>query len=310
MRIAVIDLGTNTFNLLIASAGNNGRYQTELSSKHPVKLGKGGINSQTILPEAMERGLVAFQTLMHVIERRAVDKIFAFATSAFRSATNGPDLVRQIREKYGVEVEIISGEREAELIYRGVSQVVDLSTEKHLIMDIGGGSNELIIANKNEIFFKQSFPLGMSRLLEQFTPSDPIKPSEIGQIVDYLETELRILFDAAAIHKPQVLVGSSGSFDTYRAVLSNGNDRCIPPSQSIDMNAYLQLHQRLLTSTTKERMAMPGMEPMRVEMIVVASIFTHFVIKKTGISRIIQSCYALKEGAMWDIIQSNSNTSF
>ncbi len=307
MRIAIIDLGTNTFNLLIANVGSSGSYQTELSTKHPVKLGKGGINSQTILPEAMARGVKAFHTLMNVIERRRVDKVFAFATSAFRSAANGHELVSKIHEKFGVKVEIISGEREAELIYQGVSQVVDLSAEKHLIMDIGGGSNELIIANNREIFFKHSFPLGMSRLLEQFTPSDPITPDEVGRVETYLESELRLLFDAVAIHKPQVLVGSSGSFDTYRAVLSNGNDRCIPPSQPIDMEAYLQLHQRLLTSTTTERMAMPGMEPMRVEMIVVASIFTHFVIKKTGISRIVQSCYALKEGAIWDIIHSNGS---
>jgi len=246
---------------------------------------------------------------MHVVERRAVDKIFAFATSAIRSATNGPDLVRQIHEKFGVEVVVISGEREAELIYHGVAQVVDLSTKKHLIMDIGGGSNELIIANKNQIFFKHSFPLGMSRLLEQFKLSNPITTQEVNQIESYLDKELRPLFEATAIHKPQVLVGSSGSFDTYRAILTNGNDRCIPPSQPIDMRAYLKLHQTLLTSTADERKVMLGMEPMRVEMIVVASIFTHFVIKKTGISRIIQSCYALKEGAMWDMINSNGNKS-
>ena len=108
-------------------------------------------------------------------------------------------------------------------------------------MDIGGGSNELIIANKNQIFFKHSFPLGMSRLLEQFKLSNPITTQEVNQIESYLDKELRPLFEATAIHKPQVLVGSSGSFDTYRAILTNGNDRCIPPSQPIDMSLTTNL---------------------------------------------------------------------
>jgi len=305
MRIAVIDLGTNTFNLLIANVNGDKSFAIEMSTKQGVKLGKGGINKKTILPEAIERGLKAIESHMQVIRHMGVDKTYAFATSAIRSASNGNHFVNLIKEKHGLHVEVITGEREAELIYHGVNQAVDLSREKHLIMDIGGGSNELIIANHQEIFFKHSFPLGISRLLDKFAPSDPITAEEISRVEAYVEKELHLLFEATAIHKPKVLVGSSGSFDTYRSVLTKGEDPCKPPSFVIKMQDYQQLHQQLLKSTLEERMAMPGMEAMRVEMIVLASIFTRLVIEKIGITHMVQSCYALKEGAVWDIVNNN-----
>ncbi|SDB91409.1 Ppx/GppA phosphatase family protein [Williamwhitmania taraxaci] len=302
MRIAVIDLGTNTFNLLIANVNDNKSFTIEMSAKHAVQLGKGGINNKTILPDAIERGLKAIEAHMQIITHMGVDNIYAYGTSAIRNATNSNNFINLIKENYNVQVEIITGNREAELIYHGVAQAVDLSSQKHLIMDIGGGSNELIIANHKEIFFKHSFPLGISRLLDKFTPSDPITADEVARVEEYLEKELQLLFDAAATHMPKVLVGSSGSFDTYRSVLTKGEDPCKPPSFKIEIKDYLQLHKQLLKSNMEERLTMPGMEPMRVEMIVLASIFTRLVIEKIGITHMVQSCYALKEGAVWDIV--------
>ncbi len=301
MRIAIIDLGTNTFNLLIVSTNSNKSFAVEVNTKEVVKLGKGGINSKTILPEAIERGLKAIQTHMAVINSMGVETIYAFATSAIRSASNGNHFVNLLKEKYGLHVEVISGEREAELVYRGVAQAVDLSHEKHLIVDIGGGSNEFIIANHQEIFYKNSFPLGISRLLDKFNPSDPITQAQILQVESYLKKELQPLFDVALIHKPNVLVGSSGSFDTYRSLLTKGANPSTPPSYAIEMHDYKQLHLQLLKSTAAERTAMPGMETARVEMIVLASILTNLVIEKLEIAHMIQSCYALREGAIWEI---------
>jgi len=305
MRIAVIDLGTNTFNLLVAKVNDDKSFTIEMSTKQGVRLGKGGINRQTILPEAMERGLKAIESHMKIIRHMGVDKTYAYATSALRSADNRSDFVNLLHERHNLRVEIITGEREAELIYRGVAQAVDLSSEKHLILDIGGGSNEFIIANHTEIFFKHSFPLGISRLLEKFIPSNPITPEEVNLVEEYIEKELHLLFDAASIHKPKVLVGSSGSFDTYRSLLTHGIDPCITPSISIPLKDYNRMHQQLLNSTMEERTIMPGMEPMRVEMIVLASIFTNYIIEKLGITHMIQSCYSLKEGALWDIVHHN-----
>ena len=156
MRIAIIDLGTNTFNILIVKV-NSAKTPTKLyQSKISVKLGEGGINKNFIEPVPFQRGIEAMKTYKDIMQRNAVDKVFAFATSAIRTASNGNEFVTKVKEETGIEVTMISGDKEAELIYYGVRNALELTDDNSLIIDIGGGSTEFIIANKNKIFWKQS----------------------------------------------------------------------------------------------------------------------------------------------------------
>ncbi|MDD3891382.1 MAG: hypothetical protein PHE03_03680 [Bacteroidales bacterium] len=305
-KIAIIDLGTNTFNLLIVLVDGDGSYQIYHSGKLPVKLGDGGINQKVIAPQAYQRGLNAIGEHLKTIQQHGVSEIFAFATSATRNAENGTLFIADIRNLYGIDVKVIGGEEEVELIYLGIRQAVELSDENVLMLDIGGGSNEIIIGNKHKYFWGKSYDLGISRLLQQFNPSDPIKTNEILAIELFLKEQLADLSEIIDKYKPVTLVGSSGSFDTYRSMLSeqsiissNGM-----PSVEISLDKYLNLHKQLISSTTQERSQIPGMDPMRVDMIVLATIFTHFLVKYFGIKRMLQSSYALKEGAIWRIINS------
>jgi len=307
MRVAIIDMGTNTFNLLVVEANGDNRYQTLHNSKCFVKLGEGGIDRKFIAPEAWARGLKAIDTHMSTIATINVDKVFAFATSATRDAENGASFVGEIFRKYHLKVSIIDGNQEALLIYQGVRQAVDLGNQINLILDIGGGSNELILCNAEQASWMHSFNLGVQRLLNQFSPSNPITPDEVNRIEQFLEVELQTLFEATAKHHPVRLIGSSGSFDTYRSLLAHAG--AIPYSEhysaEIPMDVYLQLHQNLLKSTRDERIAMPGMELIRVDFIVLASIFTNFIVHRLGIKSIYQSNYALKEGALWKILNKS-----
>lgn len=307
MRVAIIDMGTNTFNLLVAETNGDNHYDTIHNSKCFVKLGEGGIDRKFIAPEAWERGLKAIESHMMTISTFNVDKVFAFATSATRDAENGASFVDEILKQHTLKVNIINGDQEALLIYHGVRQAIDLGNEINLILDIGGGSNELILCNVNQAFWKHSFNLGVQRLLNQFKPSEPITPDEINKVEMFLEVELKTLFDASATYPPIRLIGSSGSFDTYRSLLANSG--VIPFSNNISTEipaeGYLQLHQNLLKSTREERLAMKGMEPIRVDFIVLASIFTNFIVNRLGIKSIFQSNYALKEGALWEIFNKS-----
>lgn len=308
MRLAVIDLGTNTFNLLIAEVTDGNPYTIICSCKEPVKLGEGGINKRLIAPAAWERGISAIRNLSQYLMEYNVSKVFAYATSAIRSAENGLQFIEELSEKFNISVELISGDYEAELIYYGVRQATGLGKRKSLILDIGGGSNELIIANEEKIFWKESFPLGMSRLLERFNPSDPIKQSEIQAIEDYVEENLTSFFKAMIEHNPGILIGASGSFDTFNALLlaNSGNGTVEEPRKpctEIYLNEFSKLHNQLVHSTHKQRLNMDGMEGFRVEMIVIASIFVNFIIQKTGITSLIQCNYSLKEGALDQIIK-------
>lgn len=307
MRLAIIDLGTNTFNLLIVDVDANKQYKIIFNDKAGVKLGKGGINNKIITPEAFLRALNGIAKHMESIQKFNAEKIIATATSGIRSTENGKELVTQIKKQFGIDVKIISGDEEAELIYRGVKQTVDFTEENALILDIGGGSNEFILVNKNGLLWKQSFDLGISRLLDRFNPSDPITRCEITEVEKYIDSQLNPLYEAVKKYKPTTLIGSSGTFDSIREMIIEQKgikqeDLINKNSYRINLFDYLSLHAELLKSTYNERLSMKGLEFVRIEMIVLASIFVNFIIQKIEIKSLIQSSYALKEGLVDKII--------
>ncbi|MBN2481897.1 MAG: hypothetical protein JXB19_09165 [Bacteroidales bacterium] len=315
MRISVIDLGTNTFNLLIVETGLGLDYKILYSNKLPVKLGRSGIDKKEIRPDAISRGLHVIERHLSTVSEYKTEKIYAFATSAIRSARNGEQFVNLIRERFNLDVEIISGEREAEIIYYGVRQAVRLEQTPVLIMDIGGGSNEFIIANRDEIFWKKSYPLGIARLLEKFKPSDPITIEEIEFISNYLEEKLVDLFDENKKYNIDTLIGASGSFETMVAMIRaddpgfESERGMLPEMHYIDLSDFENLYQKLINSTVKERKQMKGLEAMRLEMIVLATLLVKFMLQKLKVKHLIQSNFALKEGIIYQLINRSIRAS-
>jgi exopolyphosphatase / guanosine-5'-triphosphate,3'-diphosphate pyrophosphatase len=307
MRIAIIDLGTNTFNLLIAEKTENNSYRILLNTKEGVKLGEGGINKRYITETSAQRGIDAIARHYERMIPYKPDKIVAFATSAIRDAENGAEFANTLKEKFNLTINIIDGDKEAELIYLGVKQTLPFTGKRFIILDIGGGSNEFIIADDNGVLWKRSFPLGMARLLDRFKPSDPITSSEIKTIEEYLDPELSELFEKVDEYKPEIFVGASGSFDSFILMLSsegllthqNGDISHILP-----IEIFHVLHRKLIHSTSLERDQMKGLEPVRRDMIVLATIFVNFVLNRIGVNTVYQSAYSLKEGAVWEMMNN------
>ena len=303
MITAILDFGTNTFNLLIAERKNRG-FTILLSNKQPVKLGGGGIHLNLITPDAFERGFVAIHNHMETIRNYEVDEIRAFATSAIRNAANGEEFTEEVYRRFGFRTRIIPGNREAELIYKGVRQAVSFGEHNDMILDIGGGSIEFIICNKHGIVWKQSFELGMARLLERYSLSDPITSEEVRALEDYFRQELGPLMEVVKKERPQKLIGASGSFDTFQSMIKHRKG--LEPDhlfgREISQKDYYKLHKDLVRSTREERLAMPGMEPVRVEMIVAATIFVSFVIRNCHIRHLHHSEFALKEGVISELV--------
>ena len=155
-KAAVIDMGTNTFHLLLVELHGN-EFKTIYKEKIAVKLGQGGITQNLIAPEAEKRALHTLGHFKNLIDGESISQVFAFATSAVRNATNGPDFVNRVREQLGIQIHVISGDEEAQLIYEGIHFSGALDERTTLMMDIGGGSVEFIIGNAQEAFWKQSF---------------------------------------------------------------------------------------------------------------------------------------------------------
>lgn len=310
MRVAIIDCGTNTFNLLITDV-SNGNITVVHKNQIPVTIAKGGIEKNIIAPDAYQRALGAMHTYSLQIKKWQVDKIIATSTSAFRSAENGPQLRNEIEQTTGISIEIISGEQEAEYIYRGVIWALPPQPNTtYLIMDIGGGSTEFILYNDHEVLFKESYPLGASRLIEKFKPADPIANGNIETYYAYFKEILEnSLIKQCAIHSPDILVGSSGFFDTLRAITHYQfhSDQSFPEKEinyPIRLEEFTYSYTLLLHSNYKERLEIKGMTPFRAEMMGMSILLTDYVIKTTQVKTIINTTYALKEGVLKTFLEN------
>ncbi|MEM9339540.1 MAG: exopolyphosphatase [Bacteroidota bacterium] len=304
MKIAVIDMGTNTFHLLIAEVNSRG-YDILIKERQAVKVGEKGINKGEITTEAWHRAITCIKDYREIIDQNQVSKVFSTATSAIRNASNGIALTKAIEEETGIKTAVISGSREAELILVGVKEALDLGLKKNLIMDIGGGSIEFMIANQEETFWIQSFEMGGQRLIERFHKNDPILNEEIHSLNAYFDEILHDLRQACKIHLPKTLIGCSGTFDTLSDIYCEANAISRVASateQPFEINSFEDIYQQLLQKNREERLAIPGMADIRVDMIVVASVLIRYLIDQLAIDQIRVSSYALKEGILFDAL--------
>lgn len=306
MRIGIIDVGTNVFGLLLGEISGE---SVKIISEYKVAtgIGKGCFSSGLLNEVAFENAEKAFGLIFkHIEEHGGADEVLALATSAIRNSANGKDFVKRMEEIFGFTIEVISGDREAELIYYGIRESLFIWDERVLMMDIGGGSVEFIIADKRDILWKHSFDVGVSRLRDMFHPSDPIREEEVRLIVEHLDRELEPVFLEVERFKPSIMVGCSGSFDTFRDILYpecigiKVGHREFVPSHELDIKRMEELNGFLLRSHREERMNIKGMTPMRVDLMVIASVMVDLVLKKTGVRELFQSAFSLKEGALFE----------
>lgn len=299
---AILDLGTNTFNLLVRSADG----ALVFSDKVAVRLGAGGLRDGVITPEAAQRAVEA--VAQHVRSARAYGaaRSFAFATSAMRSTANGAELAARIERETGQPVNVIDGDQEAAFIAAGVGQAWPELSERHLIMDIGGGSTEFIVREAGQNLWAASFALGVTRLNEHFLPNDPPNPQQWAEIDAHMATELAPLWRALEAYPCDLLVGSSGSFDTLYNVMAHRDGR--PELELGQARAEFDLRQWDATSkavqsaTTEARLLMPGMLAMRAETLHLSARQIDLVLARLNARRMLLSGYALKEG-VWSSIQ-------
>jgi len=298
-RVAIIDMGTNTFHLMMATIAPGG-FTITYREKVPVKIGVGGINQGYITEEAIARAVKTMKDFKHTITESGIETILAFGTSALRNARNGEEVTRKIAEETGIETKIISGLQEAEFIYKGASAAIGLGSEKSLIMDIGGGSVEFIIGNENKIFWSHSFEIGGQRLLEKFQKQDPITKEEIENLFSFFAKELRPLANELGIHKPSTLIGSSGTFDTLSDIYCWRNNLPLKDTPETPFNkvAFDDIYEELIVKDRQARMQIPGMIEMRVDMIVVACCLIKFLLSMHHFDQIRVTSYSLKEGVL------------
>lgn len=298
-RFGVIDLGTNTFHLLIAEPAEEGGFQELYRERHFIKLAEEGI--EKIGAAAFGRGLQAMQNFKGKLDEYQVIGASAIGTAALRTATNGIEFITQVKALTGIEVQLITGDREAELIHKGVMQAIPVVEERMLIMDIGGGSVEFIIADQHDVFWAQSFPVGVAILYKTFHKSDPITIKEIKNIHAFLDQQLQPLQAALTKYPLQLLVGASGTFDVLENILVKNKTH--PHHSHLTAHAFPAFYTKIIQTTIAERLSMEGMPAERADMIVVALVLLNHILLCAGIQNVIISAFAMKEGILYEMMQ-------
>lgn len=305
-RFAVMDLGTNTFHLLIAE-GRIEDFRVIVHEHIAVKLGEGGINKGIITPAAFQRGIDTMKSFRKEIDEYNVQNINAIATSALRNASNCQVFIDRVKEDAGISIELISGEQEAGFIYEGIRAAGALCTENSLIMDIGGGSIEFIIGNKQRLLWKQSFEIGAARLMERFHHHDPIDAAAIEALDLYLENTLTPLFDAVTENPVHELIGSSGSFETFAELAARRRDDNFDlekvKNYVFEFDDILYVTDEMIMSNHTERESNELIIPVRTDMIVVSSVVTRYIISRLGTRNVALCTYSLKEGVLAEMMK-------
>jgi len=300
-RYAVIDLGTNTFHLLIVQQDETGQLIEVHRERIYVHLAEKGIAKIGAAP--FQRGIDALLKFHQTLQNFPVETLKAFGTAALRTASNTPEFIAKIKTTTGIQIDIIPGKEEARLIYLGVKQVVNFHQEYDLIMDIGGGSVEFIIANKEGVQWAESFPIGVAVLYNQFHKNDPIRKTEIDTLESFLNTTLYTLSEALKKYPIARLIGASGTFDVLEDNLVKVRQQ--PNVANFPVSKYLPLHEEVVNMTLEERLQRDKLPNSRADLIVVALLLINNILKRSNAQEIVVSSYAMKEGMLRELTQSH-----
>lgn len=292
MKRAIIDIGTNTFNLLIGTIEGKNLEITH-ATKEAVMLGMGGINEGMIADDAMQRAKDTLQRFKEICFQEGVENILGIGTAAMREAQNSHELIHWAQSEVNMDIRIISGGAEADLIYKGVSLLHPFH-EEGMIMDIGGGSNEFIFADKNRVIEAESFNIGVSRIYQLMDRPEIFTPEIQSKVDRFFEEQTAGFFNN---RKVPHLIGASGSFETLYEMLYKERFPEDQQMKELPVEEVRKLIDWSLKASLEERMANEWIIPMRKKMLPIAAYSILWVMDKLHTERVTICPYSLKEGA-------------
>lgn len=298
-KIAVIDLGSNTFHLLVCEIGPGDNWTAIHKEREYVKLASGGID--TIDENTEQRAIDAMLRFVSLIRKHDVKRIRAIGTAALREAVNGPELAEKLSSITGIPIDIIDGHREAHYILLGIRAALPNLDDYGLIMDIGGGSVEFILFHGDHVAFAGSYKIGVAVLYRMFHHSDPIKKEEILALEKYLALSLKPLFDHLRKIKQYYLIGASGSFEVIYDMMPKveASDHWA----ELDISGIHKYLDEVIVATLAERRKMAEIPEERLDYIVVAYLLIRFIMSRVPPEKLYYCEYALKEGIVEEMVK-------
>ncbi len=302
-RAAVLDLGSTSFNLLIADVRRDGGIEPVVREKVMLRLGA-VIAEHASIPDAVcEHASSVARDLREIAEREKVEQLFPVGTAAIRDANNGAELAERIGRTLGTPVRVLSGEAEARLIYRAFRQRLGLAGERVLGLDLGGGSLEIAVGSHDEIEYEATLRLGVARLHRELVNHDPIREVEADAIRQRVRQALRPHAEAIAALKPQHVVATGGTIRALgRLVDEERARRTGPPADSgrLTRKRVARLCDQLVESTHEERLMMRGIARNRADLLPTGALILQQTMKTLGAYPLTLCDWGLREGVLLD----------
>ena len=311
--LAAIDIGTNSFHLVIASVNDKGIVKVLTKDKEVVRLGKSSTDMKYISLDAMERGIAALKRFKITCDSFNAE-IRAVATSATREALNKDEFINEAYKRTGISIEVISGYEEARLIYLGVLQALDIFDKRILLIDIGGGSTEFLVGEKGNVLYSNSIKLGAVRLTERFFNESKYLKENIENARLHVRSIINPIVRNLKSERFDVVVGTSGTITNLGSIIYCRNSQ--DDFSQFNFNNYkysdTDLYNSVKMILSLDNLAavrkIEGLDSDRVDIISAGAIILEQVFKEIGIKQIVLSTYALREGILFDTIDKEHNT--
>ncbi len=302
MRVAAIDCGTNSIRLLIADIdGNNFREITR--QMEVVRLGQGVDKTGAFHPDAIARTLAAVDLYAAEIAKRGVEKIRFCATSATRDATNRALFIDGVKERLGIEPEVIAGEVEAALSFQGATKDFDKSEGPFLVIDIGGGSTEFVFGT-DSVEAARSMNIGCVRMTERHFTGDQPDPGQIASAIEDIDENIRQAAKSVPIAEAKTVIMVAGTATTIAAAALDlpAYDRYAIHLARVSAERTHQISTELLRETREQRAAHGYMHPGRVDVIGAGSLVLDRIMKATGATEFVASESDILDGMAWSLV--------
>jgi exopolyphosphatase/guanosine-5'-triphosphate,3'-diphosphate pyrophosphatase len=308
MRIAAIDIGTNSIHMIVVQVRPDLSFEVIDREKDMVRLGAGGLDGRSLTPTAISAALQTLSKFRRIAQSHKVDEIVACATSATREADNGGDFIAEVDRQIGIRIRVISGTEEARLIHLAAGYGVDIGATTAVVVDIGGGSVEITLGSATHLTVGRSFKVGVIRLTERFVKSDPLSGGDERRLIKHLNREMGSYIDQIAGKGFDRVIGTSGTILSLGLMAATDDGE--PPEDvrnlKVSAKALHRLRKHLVESDIKERLATPGMDPRRADLSVAGSVLFDTIIRRLGTDSFTLCDLALREGIVLDYIRRNS----
>ena len=308
MRIAAIDIGTNSVHMIVVQVRPDLSFEVIDREKDMVRLGAGGLDGRNLTPTAMAAALQTLSKFKRLAESHKVDEIVAAATSATREAENGGDFIAEVLRQTGIAIRVISGTEEARLIHLAAGYGVDIGGTTAVVVDIGGGSVEVTLGTATHLTLGRSFKTGVIRLTERFVQSDPLSNGNERRLIKHLNREMGAYLDQIAARGFDRVIGTSGTILSLGAMASSDEAATVEDLRNLTVSAKAlhKLRKRIVESDIEERLQIPAMDPRRADLSVAGSVLFDTIVRRLGADEFTLCDLALREGLVLDYIHRNS----